>query len=68
MGALYWLLRMKLIAELLPAEAGRLEEIVSYGLKSFAHDLVIRKLSPLSSGSTIDFPNFVIHTKWYFRS
>ena len=37
--------------ELLPAEAGRLEEIVSYGLKSFAHDLVIRKLSPPSSGS-----------------
>ena len=54
--------------ELLPAEAGRLEEIVSYGLKSFAHDLVIRKLSPLSSGSTIDFRYFVIHTKWYFRS
>ena len=37
--------------ELLPAEAGRLEENVSYGLKSFAHDLVIRKLSPASSGS-----------------
>ena len=25
--------------------------IVSYGLKSFAHDLVMRKLSPPSSGS-----------------
>ena len=54
--------------ELLPAEAGRLEEIVSYGLKSFAHDLVIQKLSPPSSGSTIDFRYFVIHTKWRFRS
>ena len=39
------------LTELLPAEAGRLEENVSYGLKSFAHDLVIRKLSPASSGS-----------------
>lgn len=37
--------------ELLPAEAGRLEEIVNYGLKSFVHDLVMRKLSPPSSGS-----------------
>ena len=37
--------------ELLPAEAGRLEENVGYGLKSFAHDLVIQKLSPLSSDS-----------------
>jgi hypothetical protein len=37
--------------ELLPAEAGRLEENASYGLKSFAHDLVIQNLSPLSSDS-----------------
>jgi hypothetical protein len=37
--------------ELLPAEAGRLGENRCYGLKSFAHDLVIRKLSPPSSGS-----------------
>ena len=39
------------VTELLPAEAGRLEENVSYGLKSFAHDLVIRELFPPSSGS-----------------
>ena len=54
--------------ELLPAEAGRLKENVSYGLKSFAHDLLIRKLLPPSSGSTIGFRYLVIHTKWYFRS
>ncbi len=39
------------VTELLPAEAGRFEENRGYGLKSCAHDLVMRKLSPPSSGS-----------------
>ncbi len=50
-----WLVQHGLIqhclTELLPAEAGRLEENRGCGLKSFAHDLVTRKLSPPSSGS-----------------
>ena len=49
---LFWLeMHDDEVTELLPAEAGRLAEIVNYGLKSFAHDLVTRKLSPPSSGS-----------------